>query len=67
MIMEQTNELYNMPLKPHFGISCFICDGFIEPSALELAMIEHGKQVMKVCEDCKSAIAFAKQQRNKHN
>ena len=65
--MEKVIEVSSVPLKPHLGISCFICGGFIDPNGLELAMIEHGKSVMKVCEDCKSAIAFAKQQRNKHN
>ena len=67
MKMEKTIEISSVPLKSHLWISCFICGGFIEPSGLELAMIEHGKPVMKVCEDCKSAIAFAKQQRDKHN
>ena len=52
------------PLQTRFCVECIICGNAIELTENESLAVYHGKAAfIKVCDDCKSAITFAKSQR----
>lgn len=44
------------------SIPCLLCGSFTDLTEREADLVLHGSRVVKVCKDCKAAVAYAKKQ-----
>ena len=52
--MNYTDKISNNEFKT--GVSCMICDKFVELTEEELSKIKNGYDVYKICNDCKNTV-----------
>lgn len=61
MTTQTENYLTLKPIAERtIGVKCIICDEFCGLDEAEEYALRHGRQVVKVCDDCKEAIKWVK-------
>ena len=48
------------PVKSHIGVSCLICGNPVECTENEERAMLYGRSIIKVCDDCRKAVEWAK-------